>query len=295
MPSWLFALHKGIGNSPIFYSNVFDGQDWGGDAQVPDNTWTSNTPAAVVFNASLYVFYPINHSLYYKTYDGELWSAATQVPNTAGVSAGVAATVFNRQIYLVYSNPGNTGLMYRTFDGTTFGPETNTFGTNRHTSVAFQNVDTPAAVAMGNTLYVFGRGPGADEPDNPNRFWYATFDRSSWRSNAVEGTDGISNGPGAAVFNNWIYVLFNDPSGVFNYKLFDGIDRWMADFPVSGTPGNVGNAAPVVFKNTLYILHQGPRGQFLYKTTDGDNWTDDVPVSNTAGISCGPAAVVVST
>ncbi|MCC8979976.1 hypothetical protein [Bradyrhizobium acaciae] len=295
MPTWLFSFHKGVGNSPLFYSNVFNGQAWGGDVPVPGNIWISNTPAAVVFNANLYVFYPLNQSLYYKVYDGEVWTAAAQVPGTAGVNAGVAAAVYGGLIYLIYSNPGSTDLMYKTYDGTDFASEVNASGTNHLNSVAYQNVDTPAAVVLGDTLYVFGRGPGSSEPGNLNRFWYATFDRSTWRSNPVAGTEGLSNGPGAALYKNLIYLFFNDPSGVFFFKRFDGNEGWGADLQVPDTPGNFGNAAPVVFNDTLYILHQGPNGQFLYKTTDGeDNWTSDLAVPNSAGISCAPAAVALT-
>ncbi|MGY4193770.1 hypothetical protein [Bradyrhizobium sp. USDA 4520] len=189
MKSWLFSLHKGVGNSPQFFTNVFNGEAWSGDVPMPGNTWISNTPAAVVFNTNLYVFYPINQSLYYRVYDGELWTAAAQVPNMAGVGGGVAAAVYDGLIYLLYSNPGQSDLMYKTYDGTSFGPEINTSGTNHLISVAYQNVDTPVAVVRGDTLYVFGRGPGYSEPGNMNRFWYATFDRSTWRSNPVAGTE----------------------------------------------------------------------------------------------------------
>ncbi|GKQ55910.1 hypothetical protein [Bradyrhizobium sp. Ce-3] len=295
MKTWLFSLHKGVGNSPQFFTNVFNGQAWSGDVPLPGNTWISNTPAAVIFNTNLYVFYPINQSLYYRIYDGELWTDAAQVPGTAGVNAGVAAVAYDGLIYLLYSNPGRSDLMYKTYDGTSsFGSEINTSGTNHLISVAYQNVDTPAAVVLGDTLYVFGRGPGYSEPGNTNRFWYATFDRSAWRSNPVAGTEGLSNGPGAALYKNQIYLFFNDPTGLFFYKKFDGYEGWGADLQVPDTPGNFGNAAPVVFNDTLYILHQGPNGQFLYKTTDGESWTSDAAVSNTAGISCGPAAVALS-
>ncbi|MCA1402227.1 hypothetical protein [Bradyrhizobium sp. BRP56] len=295
MKSWLFSLHKGVGNSPQFFTNVFNGEAWSGDVPMPGNTWISNTPAAVVFNTNLYVFYPINQSLYYRVYDGELWTTAAQVPNMAGVGGGVAAAVYDGLIYLLYSNPGQSDLMYKTYDGTSFGPEINTSGTNHLISVAYQNVDTPSAVVRGDTLYVFGRGPGYSEPGNMNRFWYATFDRSTWRSNPVAGTEGLSNGPGAASYKDWIYLFFNDPTGLFFFKRFDGIGSWGADRQVPDTPGNFGNAAPVVFNDTLYVLHQGPDGQFLYKTTDGeDNWTSDTAVPNTAGLSCGPAAVTFS-
>ncbi|UGY15833.1 hypothetical protein [Bradyrhizobium septentrionale] len=294
MKTWLFSFHKTVGNHPQFYSNVFNGQAWSGDVLVPGNEGISNTPAAVVFNSNLYLFYPRFQALYYKVYDGEVWTAEALVPNMAGVGAGLAAAVYDGLIYLIYSNPGSTNLMYKTYDGTTFGPEINASGTNHLISVAYQNVDTPAALVLGDTLYVFGRGPGADEPGNMNRFWYATFDRSTWRSNPVAGTEGLSNGPGAALCKNLIYLFFNDPTGLFFFKKFDG-SSWGADLQVPDTPGNFGNAAPVVFNQTLYILHQGPNGQYLYKTTDGeDNWTSDAAVPNSAGMSCGPAAVTFS-
>ncbi len=292
MTTWLFSFHKAVGLRQDLFMNVFNGEAWGGDVAVPFTPGLTNTPAAVVFNSLLYLFYPRGQGLYYMTYEGEEWTAEVRVPNTAGISAGVAAAVYHDLIYLMYSNPGSTDLMYRTFDGTTFGPETDTSATNHLVGVAYQNLDTPAALVIGDLLYVFGRGPRADEPNNTNRFWYANFDRSGWRSNAVPGTRGLTNGPGAAWFNNRAWLLYNTPDGYFSWMTFDGRDSWGGEHVVPDTPGNQGNAAPVVFNETLYVLHQGPDGRYLYKTTDGEwNWTDDTAVPDSAGISCGPAAV----
>jgi hypothetical protein len=286
MKSWLFSLHKGPANNTQFFSEVFNGREWSGDVPVQKTGGISNTPGAVAFNNNLYAFYERDHVFYYKSYDGEVWTNEAQVPNTAGVNAGVAAVVFDNRIYLLYSNPNKTALMYKTFDGTTFGAET-------QAPVNFENLDTPGAAVLGNTMHVFCRGPGPTEPNNTTRLWYAAYDGNLWQGAIVPDTAGIGNGPGATTYDGKIYILFNHPDGVFYFKTWDG-RQWSADRQVPNTPGCISNPGAAVYEDRMYVLHQAPNNQFLYKTYDGQNWTPDAAVPNTSGISGGPAAVAFS-
>jgi hypothetical protein len=153
----------------------------------------SNTPAAVEFNSNMYTFYERDHVFYYNTYDGEVWSGEVQVQNTGGVNGGVVAAVINQTVYLFYSNPNQSTLLYRMFDGTAFGAET---AVTDH----YSNLDTPAAAVLDDILYVFCRGPGPNEPGNSNRFWYAAYDGRLWHDGNVGNTGGIGNGPGATAY-----------------------------------------------------------------------------------------------
>ena len=174
MKTWLISLHKGPGSNTQFLSQAFNGQDWTGDITMPGTGGVSNTPAAVEFNSNLYAFYQRNQTFYYKVYDGEVWTSEAQVPETGGVNAGVAAAAYNGRIYPFYSNPGKAELMYKTYDGASFGTETKA-------PVAYLNHDTPGATVLGNTLYVFCRGPGPNEPGDHHRFWYAAYDGNLWQ------------------------------------------------------------------------------------------------------------------
>jgi hypothetical protein len=285
MKTWLFSLHRGPDNSQ-FFSNVHNGQQWSADVPVQQTGGISNTPAAVEFNSNMNTFYERDHVFYYNTYDGEVWTGEAPVPNTAGVNAGIAAAFFNQKVYLFYSNPNQSTLMYRTFDGTAFGAET---AVTDH----YSNLDTPAAAVLDNILYVFCRGQGPNEPGNTNRFWYAAYDGRLWHDGNVGNTGGIGNGPGATAYDGKIYLMFNSPSGQFCYKTYDG-SHWLADTQIPDTPGCIGNPGAAVFDQKMYVLHQAPGSRFLYRTYDGEDWTSETAVPNTAGISAGPAALAFS-
>lgn len=129
--------------------------------------------------------------------------------------------------------------MFKTFDGTTFGAET-------AVPVSFQNLDTPGAAVLNNILYVFCRGPGSDEPGNSHRFWFAAHDANLWQGAIVPNTPGCIGNPGAAVFEQKMYVLHQAPNSQFLYKTYNG-QAWSPDASVPNTSGISAGPAAVAF------------------------------------------------
>lgn len=82
-----------------FVYKTFDGDNWSDDAVIPGTVGQISTPAAVVYNDSLYLLYQRRDQpggfLYHSLDINGDWSTESQVANSAGIANGPAAVVFN--------------------------------------------------------------------------------------------------------------------------------------------------------------------------------------------------------
>lgn len=82
-----------------FVYKTFDGTSWSDDSVIPGTVGQISTPAAVVYNSSLYLLYQRRDQpggfLYHSVDADGNWSTEAAVSNSAGISNGPAAVVFN--------------------------------------------------------------------------------------------------------------------------------------------------------------------------------------------------------
>ena len=82
----IFIVHQGEGNDSQLWHNAFNGENWAGDQQVPNNG-ISASPSAVLFNGQLYYFHQgpgQDGQLWYNTSaDGQTFAGDQQVPTSA--------------------------------------------------------------------------------------------------------------------------------------------------------------------------------------------------------------------
>ena len=82
--NFLFAFHHGPQNDMTFKYKVFDGANWSDDRSVENTGGLSNTPAAVRFDNTIWLFYQRNHQRFYKSFNMGLFSNELPIPNSAG-------------------------------------------------------------------------------------------------------------------------------------------------------------------------------------------------------------------
>lgn len=90
------SLGQDTNGNALFY-NVFDGESWAGERQVPATNIAKN-PSAVVFEGMIYVFHEgnlANEELWYNRFDGSEWLEDVQIP-AAELSWGPGATNHRR-------------------------------------------------------------------------------------------------------------------------------------------------------------------------------------------------------
>jgi hypothetical protein len=78
-------------------------------------------------------------------------------------------------------------------------------------------------------------------------FYYKTWDGSHWSTDQqVPNTPGCIGNPGAAVFQQKMYLLHQAPNSQYLYKTYNG-EAWTADMPVPNTAGISSGPAAVAF------------------------------------------------
>jgi len=176
------------GNALLY--NVFDGEDWAGEVQVPA-TNISQAPSAAIFEGHLYCFHQgnvNNGELWYNTFDGVSWLGDVNIP-ASSLSSGPSACCFQGKLYCFYPasygqcTSGNA-LLYNVFDGTSWAGELQVPATNI--------ANNPSAVVLDGMLYCFHEGNLAN-----GQLWYNRFDGTNWLGDTQLQSSELSWGPGA--------------------------------------------------------------------------------------------------
>jgi hypothetical protein len=195
------------GNGQLWYVTSTDGSTWSDPTQVSGG-FVTNSPAPVVFNSKLYVFYQYGGQgdyLYYSSSsNGTDWDGPVRVgPCVADMWNSPAPVVFNNTLYVFFMGSSNNSVIwYATM---------NTSGDwcSSCTSVSGANTcDSPSAVVYGNNIYLF-----YNADDNDGALLYQTYDGSSWNNCGILNDVGeqakmMSNSPSAAVLGSTIYVFY---------------------------------------------------------------------------------------
>jgi hypothetical protein len=158
---------------------------------------------------------------------------------------------------------------------------------------------SPATVVFNNKLYVFH--PGSHES---GELWYTVADGTSWTpdqmiisgGNLFNVENGISLSPSAVVWNNVIYVFFQNGhggggignpgnGGLFFVSSTDGLgwDNVDGNHQPTRQLMNVGmsfSPSAVVWRNMIHVFHEGDHvnQQLWYSYHDGQNWQPDQQV-----------------
>lgn len=79
------------------------------------------------------------------------------------------------------------------------------------------------------------------------QFCYKTYDGSHWLADTqIPDTPGCIGNPGAAVFDQKMYVLHQAPGSRFLYRTYDGED-WTSETAVPNTAGISAGPAALAF------------------------------------------------
>jgi hypothetical protein len=129
----VYLFHEGGKQcGQIWCNRMSTSGSWAGDTQIMVTNSGSaesvgmtgvQSPSAVVFNGSIYCFYPQNGSIYYVILNGSSWNVNSNVISPGGTLSGEymsqtpAAIVYDDQIFVFFqvsSNLGNYQLLYVT-------------------------------------------------------------------------------------------------------------------------------------------------------------------------------------
>lgn len=176
------------GNALLY--NIFDGDSWTGEVQVPE-TNISQAPSATVYRGAIYCFHQgnlNNGQLWYNVYDGEDWLGDVSLP-ASPLSSGPSSCVYQDKLYCFY--PGSFGqdsdgnaLLYNVFDGESWAGEQQVPATNI--------ANNPSAVVFEGMIYIFHEGNLAN-----GQLWYNRFDGTEWLGDTQIPAAPLSFGPGA--------------------------------------------------------------------------------------------------
>lgn len=147
-------------NGTLYFTTYTGESAWSSPFQITggqsSGTVMSCSPAPVVFNDNLYVFFQgggNNGSMaYVQSSDGSNWSSITSVPNT-GMSYTPSPVVFNGQLYIFHTASSQKGEIWfnsLSSSGTWAGD------TQIESSLGFYNAPSPpVAVVYNSALYIF--------------------------------------------------------------------------------------------------------------------------------------------
>lgn len=212
----IYVFYQGSGgNGQLWYSalgsSLLSGSDEYGIpmVQVPGVSM-SQSPAAVVFDGTLYVFYQgggNNQTIEYcSSTDGSNWTVGASSKDLSGSdtyyseTTSPAAVVFNGKIYLFYSEGGTSNanvngnhIGYCTFDGTNWS------GSSSFSALI---LSSPWAAVANNQLYVFYREVSSSSVFGGNQLWYSVSSNGSdWSTPTGCGASSLATGPGGAALS----------------------------------------------------------------------------------------------
>lgn len=257
--------------------------------------------------AMIYVFYqgqegtPDDGQMFYQRFDGETWYGIQRVEPSGqpiGMSYAPSPVVWNGGLLQVFHQGlREDGHLWSTWTkdgllGQNWAPEQQPVP---NVGMSF----SPATVVFNDKLYVFH--PGSHES---GELWYTVADGTGWSQdqmiisggNAGLPGPGICQSPSAVVWNDVIYVFFQNGSGggeignpgyggLFfvastDGKTWENVDnnhqptRQLTNVGMSFSP------SAVVWSNMIHVFHDGYQqdGQLWYSYHDGQNWQPDQQV-----------------
>jgi len=172
--------------------------------------------------AMLYVFYQTHEVLlnegqmFYQRFDGNSWYGIQHVAPSGqpvGMSCAPSPVVWNGGLLQVFHQGfRQDGQLWTTWtkDGVNWASEQQPVP---NVGMSF----SPSAVAFNNKLYVFH--PGSHES---GELWYTVADGTSWSQDQLilannlglaDTTGPMSQSPSAVVWNNVLYVFFQNGTG----------------------------------------------------------------------------------
>ncbi len=227
----LYVFHMGgYQDGQLFYS-VFDGTNWQPDTQVdtqfveggPDAIppgWITGSPAAVVWNNDLFVFYAYHDvnlvtqvggedtysGVGFSSFDGTNWSNNNNVPSLGGF-------VDNEGPSLVVTSPGGTPPG-GTVPGTTFS--------------------APSVALVGNNTVIAAQGAGGSL-----EFFWQPIGSEQWNPEQVAAPGTITSAPSVAqVGNNTVIAAQGAGGSLLFYWQPIGSEQWNPEQPAG--PGTTG-------------------------------------------------------
>jgi hypothetical protein len=181
------------GTDNKIFMNTLIGASWSGWSQVPGNGFTIDTPAAL--GMSLFVRGTNDH-LYVNTFSGTTWSGWSEVPGNGLTLSGptTAVSIAPGGTFLNLFVRGTNDHLYvnRTSGGTTWSGWSEVPGNGLTPSGP---AATLLAFNLGNTLYLFIRGPD-------NKIYVNTFaNGTTWSGwSEVPGNGFTPDAPGTSSF-----------------------------------------------------------------------------------------------
>lgn len=225
-------------------------------------------------NNLIWVVYDSGGQLYYITSaDGSSFSTQLQFGQIS-FSNSPSVIAFNNELVFTGMSPGGNGQMgYAvTTPGGNWAFMSAMFLSNTGFAAGGANC-SPCAAVFNNQLYCFTQGPN----DNG---WaqYCIFNGDSW-SGQTQITPGgnrtsayLSCSPAPVVFNNYIYLFFNQAGtgGWLYYISSSDGNNWSEAINVPST-GMSYTPSPVVYNDDLYVFctGQGDRGEIWFNRTTG--------------------------
>lgn len=208
----MYLFYTGNGNNGVYYTSTSDGQSWLlVFPPVPGSTpMVGTTPNAIAFNGRLYLFYTDSGddgiSMVW-TADGQNWNGPQLVP-AQGLSVAQQtspnAVVFGDTLYLFFTGGGGGGTFYTTTTDAVSWTPTASVGDSMGVQMTAGAGTSPAAVAVGSTLYLFWTGA------NGAGLWVASFDSTTWtfQNEVNTGSFLLSTSAWATEYNNVPYVFW---------------------------------------------------------------------------------------
>jgi hypothetical protein len=128
-----------------------------------------------------------------------------------------------------------------------------------------------------------------------NTLYTAYYDGSIWHGNDTISSQpgGISPesnyNPGAAVFNNWLYILYKGAHSNNLYTAWYDGNKWSGNVKISDMNGNISPESDycpniAVYKGLLYTVYKGAHSNTLYAAWfDGTTWYGNTKISDMNG------------
>jgi hypothetical protein len=259
----IWAFVQGPGTNGTLYYVCYDADDgWGSSSTLlgggSGSSGCTGTPAPVVYNNDLYVFFQGGGGdgyMYYLVNSSGQWSSSPTSLSGVRMSASAAPVVFNNDLYVVHQGVSDKGQIWYSvlsngqWQGDQEIPSLQATGA----AGAYYNYvggvgdegDSPAAVVFNGNLYVFYLASY-----DTVTICYVSFDGTSWQgarvaSNSATNQPLTSNPISAFVYGGAMYIVWQESD-------------------TGGTTIGVGT------------------GQLYYaSTTDGVNWSDPTQLGMT--------------
>ncbi|MFK4134781.1 hypothetical protein ACI2KR_21215 [Pseudomonas luteola] len=244
MNNKLYITYKGSGNDDLFIA-AYDGKEWAGDIKISEmpggiSPKSSDEPAAVYFNGSMYLIYrgKGSNEIYYARFDGGKWYGDQKIEiadgakfRTPQTNHGMDAAVFQNKIWVLYKAADGKDIFWMNFDGSHW------YGDVRIKSSSGGRVDprtedsNPGLVVFRDRLMALYRGVGNEY------IYYLSYDGNTWNGDArIPWPNGsvplTTQAPRALVFQDRVWAIFKGQGSNELYTLsYDG-SSWYGNTPI---------------------------------------------------------------